>query len=155
MCLLVAMVLCTSGGTHLRSVSIGVGKLIEVLGTLLIAGALAIGSVGTPILCLSVGAWRSRSLVHVGIGWGLIVGFGVGIGALVTNIAVAVAVHFVLVDAAPVVSGDWRALWVAVSCPYLTAPLAVLVTWKICIEKKRGEQALVRSWRGLAGQHSH
>ena len=124
---------------------IRVGKLIEVLGTFLIVGALAIGSVGTPIICLGVGAWRSRSLVHVGIGRGLIVGFGVGIGALVINIVVAVAVYFVLVDAAPVVSGDWRALWVAVSCPYLTAPLSVLVTWKICIEKKRGEQALVRS----------
>ena len=121
--------------------SIGIGKLIEVLGTLLIVGALAMGSVGTPILCLGVGAWRSRSLVHVGIGWGLIVGFG----ALVINIVVAVAVYFVLVDAAPVVSGDWLALWVVVICPYLTAPLAVLVTWKICIEKKRGEHALVRS----------
>ena len=115
--------------------------MIEVLGTLLIVGALAMGSVGTPILCLGVGAWRSRSLVHVGIGRGLIV----GCGAVGINIVVAVAVYFVLVDAAPVVSGDWLALWVAVICPYLTAPLAVLVTWKICIEKKRGEHALVRS----------
>ena len=72
----------------------------------------------------------------------MIVGFGVGIGALVTNVVVAVAVYFVLVDAGPVVSGEWHALWVAVICPYLTAPLAVLVTWKICVEKERGKQAL-------------
>ncbi|MCY4577809.1 MAG: hypothetical protein OXD31_02055 [Chloroflexi bacterium] len=121
--------------------------MTEVLGAVLFLGALAglaIGSVGTPIICLVVGAWRSSGLAHVRTGWGVAAGFGIGTGALLINIVVAVLAFRALVDAAPVVSGEWGALYVALVCPFLTAPLAVAATWMTCSNKERRERALGR-----------
>ena len=117
------------------------------LGGLLILGALIIGSVGSPIFCPAVGAWRTSGLVHVRIGWGVAVGFGIGIGALLINIVVAVFAYQVIVNVDPVVSSEWGAIHYALVFPFLTAPLAVAVTWALCNNKERREQAL-RKGRG-------
>ena len=84
----------------------GVGALTEIFGALFALGALAMGTVGTSILCLAVGAWRSSDLTHVKADWGIAVGLGIGTGTLLINIVVAAFAFQALVDAAPVVSGD-------------------------------------------------
>ena len=112
------------------------------MGTILVLGGLFIGLIGTPFFCLGVGVWRSLALSHVRFGWGIAVGFGVGLGAVLLNIVVGVYVYFALVEAAPVVSGEWGMLWVAVVCPYLTAAGAVVGTWRLCNRKDRREQSL-------------
>ena len=112
------------------------------LGGLLILGVLAIGSIGTPIFCPAVGAWRASGLAHVRIGWGVAVGFGIGIGTLLINIVVAVFAYQALVDAAPMVSGEWVGIHIALICPFLAALLAVSATWIICNRKERSEQVL-------------
>ena len=110
--------------------------MVEVLGMFLIRGAFTVGTVGTPIFCLVTGVWRSRLLIHVGIGWGAMVGFGVGVGAVVLNVLVWASVYVAFVEAAPVVSGSWRMLWVGVIFPYLAAPLAIVVVWNLCNRKE-------------------
>ena len=106
------------------------------MGIFLIGGAFTVGTVGTPIFCLVAGVWRSRSLIYVAIGWGAIVGFGVGVGAVILNYLVWASAYFAFAEAAPVVSGNWGTLWVGVIFPYLTSPLAIVVVWKLCNRKE-------------------
>ena len=122
-----------------RSISRGVHELVEVLGTFLIfliGGAFTVGTVGNPILCLAAGVWRSRLLIHVGIGWAAIVGFGVGLGAVVLNYLVWVSLYFGLFKGPPVTSENWGVLWIGVIFPYLVAPSAIVVVWKLCNRKE-------------------
>ena len=110
--------------------------MIEFLGRLLIAGAFPLGMVGTPIICLVAGVWRSRSLIHVGIGWAAMVGFGIGVGAVIVNFLVWASVYFAFAEADSVVSGNWGMLWIGVIFPYLAAPLAIAVVWNLCNRKE-------------------
>ena len=73
---------------------------------------------------------------HVGIGWGAMVGFEVGVGAVVLNFLVWGSVYFAFAEAASVVSGNWGMLWAGVIFPYLAAPLTIVVVWNLCNRKE-------------------